>query len=98
MFLKYCSASTTPSAGEGGAWVPPCGAACPVTFAMPATLNASPAHTVIATPIAPRFTLNSSILLTANQMLPGTAWLQRRNVRHDEDVIKLARDWSTKPA
>jgi hypothetical protein len=57
MFLKYCSDSTTPSAGEGGACVPPCGAACPVTFARPATLNASAAHTFIATPIDLRFTL-----------------------------------------
>src|SRR5678815_39591 len=44
MFLKYCSASTTPSAGEGG----------PCAFATAAALNASAAQTVNATPSVPR--------------------------------------------
>jgi hypothetical protein len=50
-------------------------------------LNANAAHTFSARPTAPRPVLNFSILLTANDMLPG---IERtaggRNVRTDVDV------------
>src|ERR1041384_6539269 len=63
MFLKYCSASTTPSAGEGG----------PCAFTTPATLNASAAHRLIDTPIAPRFMLrNFSTIRPDFQMEDGS--------------------------